>query len=65
MLLKKDPNQRPTVREILKMPLIRQKALEFQNQPQATRSNTVVYKKNVPKVVKPSLDEEEKHLTPA
>ena len=28
-LLEKDPTKRPSVREILKMPLIRQKALEF------------------------------------
>lgn len=30
-LLEKDPIKRPSVREILKMPLIRQKAVEFQN----------------------------------
>jgi hypothetical protein len=30
MLLEKDPTKRPTVREILKMQLIRDKAQEFQ-----------------------------------
>jgi len=28
-LLEKDPSKRPSVREILKMPLIKQKAMEF------------------------------------
>ena len=32
MLLEKDPNKRPSVREILKMPLIREKAMQFQQQ---------------------------------
>jgi hypothetical protein len=51
-LLEKDPAKRPTVREILKMQLIRRKAEEFVNETQSMaikeRSKTQVFKKNIP-----------------
>ena len=49
-LLEKDPTKRPSAREILKMPLIRQKAEEFLQQNQIARSKTMVFKKNLPQV---------------
>ena len=49
-LLEKDPTKRPSAREILKMPLIRQKAEEFLQQNQLSRSKTMVFKKNLPQV---------------
>jgi len=49
----KDPEKRPSVREILKMKLIRDKAEAFVNQnsqPQIQRTKTMVFKKNMPMV---------------
>lgn len=51
-LLEKDPVKRPSVREILKMELIRRKAKEFLEQNEVKRSKTIVFKKNMPVVVK-------------
>ena len=51
-LLEKDPARRPSVREILKMDLIRRKAKEFLDKNELQRSKTIVYKKNVPVIVK-------------
>jgi len=44
--------KRPSVREILKMELIRRKAKEFLEQNEVKRSKTIVFKKNMPVVVK-------------
>lgn len=63
-LLQKDPEKRPSVREILKLPLIRQKAQDFQSNAKVERSKTIVYVKNIPKVIKQSIPPEEQHLTP-
>jgi len=64
-LLQKDPNKRPSVREILKMDLIRKKAQEFvesqMNTNSVQRSKTMVFVKNIPKVV---VKPDESHLTP-
>ena len=51
-LLEKDPLKRPSVREILKMELIRNKAREFLDQNEVQRSKTIVYKKNMPVLLK-------------
>ena len=51
--MEKDPTKRPSVREILKMGLIRKKAQEFvqqQSANQVTRSKTIVFKKELPKM---------------
>ena len=48
LLLQKDPEKRPSVREILKTDLIRRKAEEFINKNTMQRSQTIVYKKNLP-----------------
>ena len=48
ILLQKDPEKRPSVRSILKMDLIRRKAQEFIEENAKQRSQTVVYKKNLP-----------------
>ena len=65
LLLQKDPNKRPSVREILKMDLIRKKAQEFvesqMNTNSEQRSKTMVFVKNIPKVV---VKPDESHLTP-
>jgi serine/threonine protein kinase len=65
LLLQKDPNKRPSVREILKMDLIRKKAQEFvesqMNTNSVQRSKTMVFVKNIPKVV---VKPDESHLTP-
>ena len=64
-MLQKDPNKRPSVREILKMDLIRKKAQEFvesqMNTNSVQRSKTMVFVKNIPKVV---VKPDESHLTP-
>ena len=55
-LLQKDPSQRPSVRTILRMPLIQKKARELierrtaSNAEALQRSHTQVYKKNLPVV---------------
>ena len=51
-LLEKDPQRRPSVREILKMDLIRRKAKEFLESNEVQRSKTIVFKKNMPVLVK-------------
>ena len=51
-MLVKDPAQRPSVREILKMELIRRKAKEFLESNEVQRSKTIVFKKNMPVLVK-------------
>ena len=65
LLLQKDPNKRPSVREILKMGLIRKKAQEFvesqMNTNSVQRSKTMVFVKNIQKVV---VKPDESHLTP-
>ena len=65
LLLQKDPNKRTSVREILKMDLIRKKAQEFvesqMNTNSVQRSKTMVFVKNIPKVV---VKPDESHLTP-
>ena len=65
LLLQKDPNKRPSVHEILKMDLIRKKAQEFvesqMNTNSVQRSKTMVFVKNIPKVV---VKPDESHLTP-
>lgn len=63
-LLDKKPENRPSIREILKMDLIRQKAIEFSKETSIQRSKTQVFVKNVPKVV-PRKAPEEDNLTPA
>ena len=70
--MEKEPNKRPSVREILKMPLIRQKALEFKESGGLQRSKTMVFVKNIPKPIKknvridskPVIDEDP-NMTPA
>lgn len=73
VLLQKDPEKRPSVRQILKTDLIRRKAQEFIEQNAKQRSKTVVFKKNMPTVVKASAaaasdgkeeEQKEPELTP-
>lgn len=69
MLLEKDPEKRPSVRDILKMQLIRDKAMEFQNTTSLQRSKTSIYVKNIPIVRKakpeqPKQEDEDANLTP-
>ena len=59
VLLQKDPENRPSVRQILKTDLIRRKAQEFIEQNARQRSKTVVFKKKVPIVVKNKTGETE------
>jgi serine/threonine protein kinase len=65
LLLEKDPKNRPSVREILKMELIRRKAQEFVNSQKNTNSmqrSKTVFIKNVPKVKEVKLTPKEKML---
>ena len=65
LLLEKDPKDRPSVREILKMELIRRKAQEFVNSQKNTNSmqrSKTVFIKNVPKVKEVKLTPKEKML---
>ena len=63
LLLAKDPKDRPSVREILKMELIRRKAQEFVNSQKSAnpmqRSKTV-FVKNIPKVKEVKLTPKER-----
>ena len=65
LLLAKDPKDRPSVREILKMELIRRKAQEFVNSQKTSnpmqRSKTV-FVKNIPKVKEVKLTPKERLL---